>query len=45
MKTCGKTVKLAIKWKQGTRSRGQATKEEGVYEGRKQCRVLLICRK
>ena len=28
-----KTVKLAVK---GTSSRGQATEEEGVYEGQKQ---------
>ena len=31
-----KTVKLAMKWKQGTRSRGEATEEEGVYEGQKE---------
>ena len=32
-----------MNWKQGIRSRRQATGEEGVYEGRKQCRMLFIC--
>ena len=34
-----------MNWKQGIRWRRQATGEEGVYEGRKQCRMLFICYK
>ena len=39
------TIKLAMKWKQGTRLRGQETGKKGVYKGRKQWRVLFICHK
>ena len=39
------TCKLAMELKQGTRSKGQTRREEGMYEGWKRRRVMFICHK
>ena len=39
------TCKLAMELKQGTRSKGQTRREEGMYEGWKRWRVMFICHK